>query len=64
MELEGWDKLVQVNLNGVLYCMRAVLPTMRKQQDGSIINVRPGPAATSRRCRARPTPRPSMRCWR
>lgn len=57
MDLEGWDKLVQVNLNGVLYCMRAVLPTMRKQQDGSIINVSswagrhvskmPGPAYTT-----------------
>lgn len=57
MELEGWDKLVQVNLNGVLYCMRAVLPTMRKQQDGSIINISswagrhvskmPGPAYTT-----------------
>ena len=57
MELEGWDQLVQVNLNGVLYCMRAVLPTMRKQQDGAIINVSswagrhvskmPGPAYTT-----------------
>jgi NADP-dependent 3-hydroxy acid dehydrogenase YdfG len=57
MELDGWDRLVQVNLNGVLYCMRAVLPTMRQQQDGSIINVSswagrhvskmPGPAYTT-----------------
>jgi len=57
MELEGWDKLVEVNLNGVLYCMRAVLPAMRKQQDGCIINVAswagrhvskmPGPAYTT-----------------
>jgi NAD(P)-dependent dehydrogenase (short-subunit alcohol dehydrogenase family) len=57
MELEGWDKLVEVNLNGVLYCMRAVLPTMRKQKDGCIINVAswagrhvskmPGPAYTT-----------------
>src|SRR5689334_21010118 len=57
MELEGWDKLVEINLNGVLYCMRAVLPTMRKQQDGCIINVAswagrhvskmPGPAYTT-----------------
>jgi NADP-dependent 3-hydroxy acid dehydrogenase YdfG len=39
MELDGWNKLVEINLNGVLYCMRAVLPTMRKQQDGVIINV-------------------------
>jgi NADP-dependent 3-hydroxy acid dehydrogenase YdfG len=57
MELEGWNRLVEVNLNGVLYCMRAVLPAMRKQQDGLIINVcswagrhvskMPGPAYTT-----------------
>jgi NADP-dependent 3-hydroxy acid dehydrogenase YdfG len=57
MELEGWDRLVEINLNGVLYCMRAVLPTMRKQKDGCIINVAswagrhvskmPGPAYTT-----------------
>lgn len=39
METEGWDKLVEINLNGVLYCMRAVLPAMRAQRDGCIINV-------------------------
>jgi len=38
-ELEGWEKVVDINLNGVLYCMRAVLPAMRKQKDGCIINV-------------------------
>src|ERR1700738_25640 len=57
MELEGWDKLVEINLNGVLYCMRAVLPAMRQQKDGCIINVAswagrhvskmPGPAYTT-----------------
>ena len=57
MELDGWDKLVEINLNGVLYCMRAVLPAMRKQKDGCIINVAswagrhvskmPGPAYTT-----------------
>ena len=57
MELEGWDRLVEINLNGVLYCMRAVLPAMRAQQDGIIINVAswagrhvskmPGPAYTT-----------------
>jgi NADP-dependent 3-hydroxy acid dehydrogenase YdfG len=57
MELEGWNQLVEINLNGVLYCMRAVLPAMRKQRDGSIINVSswagrhvskmPGPAYTT-----------------
>ncbi len=57
MELEGWDQLVEINLNGVLYCMRAVLPAMRAQKDGCIINVAswagrhvskmPGPAYTT-----------------
>ena len=57
MELEGWNKLVDINLNGVLYCMRAVLPAMRRQKDGCIINVAswagrhvskmPGPAYTT-----------------
>src|SRR6476620_1290972 len=57
MDLDGWDKVVEINLNGVLYCMRAVLPAMRKQQDGCIINVAswagrhvskmPGPAYTT-----------------
>src|ERR1700687_3670947 len=39
MELEGWNRLVDMHLNGVLYCMRAVLPAMRKPKDGCIINV-------------------------
>ena len=57
LELQGWDKLVEINLNGVLYCMRAVLPAMRRQKDGLIINVSswagrhvskmPGPAYTT-----------------
>jgi len=38
-EPDGWEKVVDINLNGVLYCMRAVLPAMRKQKDGCIINV-------------------------
>ena len=29
MELVGWNQLVDINLNGVLYCMRAVLPAMQ-----------------------------------
>jgi NADP-dependent 3-hydroxy acid dehydrogenase YdfG len=38
-DVEGWNKVVDINLNGLLYCMRAVLPAMRAQQDGIIINV-------------------------
>jgi NADP-dependent 3-hydroxy acid dehydrogenase YdfG len=39
MTTEGWDKVVTVNLDGLLYCMHAVLPTMRAQKSGTIINV-------------------------
>ena len=39
VSLEGWDQLVDVNLNGVMYCISAVLPAMRAQKDGCIINV-------------------------
>ncbi|MDA0839497.1 MAG: SDR family oxidoreductase [Planctomycetota bacterium] len=36
---EDWDKTIQVNLTGVFNCVRAVLPGMREQRDGLIINV-------------------------
>ena len=39
MTTEGWDKVVKINLDGLLYCMHAVLPTMRAQKSGTIINV-------------------------
>ena len=39
VEPEGWDRVVNINLNGVMFCMSAVLPAMRKQKDGCIINV-------------------------
>jgi NADP-dependent 3-hydroxy acid dehydrogenase YdfG len=39
MDTTGWDQIVDVNLNGLLYCMRAVLPAMRARRSGSIINV-------------------------
>ena len=36
---EAWDKVVKINLDGLLYCMRAVLPAMRAQNSGTVINV-------------------------
>jgi NADP-dependent 3-hydroxy acid dehydrogenase YdfG len=36
---EDWDKVIGINLNGALYCMRAVLPAMRAQGGGLVINV-------------------------
>ncbi len=34
-----WDQIIQINLTGVFNTIRAVLPTMRKQKDGLIINI-------------------------
>ena len=37
-----WDKLMAVNLRGLFFCCRAVLPTMRTQKSGKIINIASG----------------------
>jgi NADP-dependent 3-hydroxy acid dehydrogenase YdfG len=39
MSVEQWDYVIDVNLNGVLYCVRAVLPQMRTQHQGTIITL-------------------------
>ncbi len=39
MTIESWDQVVSINYDGLLYCMKSVLPTMRAQQDGCIVNV-------------------------
>ncbi|MBY8977896.1 SDR family oxidoreductase [Rhodobacteraceae bacterium NNCM2] len=36
---KDWDLVVDVDLNGVFYCCQAVLPAMRAQRDGLIINL-------------------------
>jgi NADP-dependent 3-hydroxy acid dehydrogenase YdfG len=36
---EGFDRIVTTNLNGTFYTIEAVLPKMREQRDGCIINV-------------------------
>jgi len=40
-ELTGleWDKMMAVNLKGVFLCCKAVLPYMKKQGQGKIINI-------------------------
>lgn len=37
-----WDRLMAVNLKGLFFCSRAVLPTMRAQKSGKIINIASG----------------------
>jgi NADP-dependent 3-hydroxy acid dehydrogenase YdfG len=39
MTNETWDQVIDINLNGLLYCTRAVLPAMRAQKGGTVINV-------------------------
>ncbi|MCB1534143.1 MAG: SDR family oxidoreductase [Rhodoblastus sp.] len=36
---EGWDQVIGINLDGLMYCMRAVLPAMKAQKEGTIVNV-------------------------
>ena len=37
--LDEWDRLLDVNLKGVFLCSRAVIPVMRQQSRGVIVNV-------------------------
>jgi NADP-dependent 3-hydroxy acid dehydrogenase YdfG len=37
--LDDWSAVVRTNLDGVYYCTQAVLPTMRAQGRGQIINI-------------------------
>jgi 3-oxoacyl-[acyl-carrier protein] reductase len=36
---EDWGKVLGLNLTGVFYCCRAVVPHMRERRSGSIVNV-------------------------
>ncbi len=44
IDLKEWDRLMAVNLKGPFLCARAVLPTMRAQRSGKIINIGSGTA--------------------
>src|SRR5687767_6322877 len=37
-----WDRMMAVNLKGLFFCCRAVLPSMRAQKSGKIINIASG----------------------
>jgi 3-oxoacyl-[acyl-carrier protein] reductase len=39
---EEWDRLMAVNLKGLFFCCRAVLPSLRAQKSGKIINIASG----------------------
>ncbi|MCI1783711.1 SDR family oxidoreductase [Schleiferilactobacillus harbinensis] len=39
LKVDEWDRMVDVNIKGVLYGIAAALPVMRKQQSGQFINL-------------------------
>lgn len=39
LSIEDWNKVVDINLNGIFYTSKAVYPHMKKQRSGYIINI-------------------------
>jgi len=39
LKVEEWDRMIDVNLKGLLYGVAAVLPIMQKQKQGHIVNI-------------------------
>lgn len=39
IEVERWDRVMAVNLRGMFLCCKAVVPAMRRQKFGRIINI-------------------------
>ncbi len=37
--VDAWDKVIAVNLTGVFYCTRTVVPDMRARKTGRIVNI-------------------------
>ena len=55
LKVDEWDRMIDVNIKGVLYGIAAALPHMKEQKSGHIINlssvaghvVDPGPPSTA-----------------
>lgn len=39
LKVDEWEQMIDVNIKGVLYGIAAVLPTMREQHSGHVINL-------------------------
>lgn len=39
LKVEEWDKMIDVNIRGVLYCTAAVITTMMNKNSGHIVNI-------------------------
>jgi 3-oxoacyl-[acyl-carrier protein] reductase len=42
LAIEEWDRVLEVNLKGVFLCCKAVIPIMKPQRSGKIINIASG----------------------
>lgn len=42
LNLDEWDRVIEVNLKGVFLCSKAVIPIMKRQRSGKIINIASG----------------------
>lgn len=42
LALDEWDRVMEVNLKGVFLCSKAVIPIMKQQRSGKIINIASG----------------------
>lgn len=43
---EWWERIMRVNLDGVFYCTKAVIPHMKDHGSGSIVNISSGAGKT------------------
>ena len=39
LDVQSWNRVMDVNLNGIMYCVKEAIPFFKKQQAGKIINV-------------------------
>lgn len=39
LKIDEWDRMIDVNLKGLLYCIAGALPVMKSQQSGHIVNI-------------------------
>jgi 3-oxoacyl-[acyl-carrier protein] reductase len=42
LDIEEWDRVMEVNLKGVFLCTKAAIPFMKRQRSGKIINIASG----------------------
>ena len=46
IDYSDWDDCIRINLSGMFYCVKQVIPTMKKQGSGCIVNISTSSAKT------------------